>query len=68
MAVCVIGVQLTHITVQNVQNAAEMSHPKAIKKHIKIPAIIILMRNGEVMGSDRQIGAKMWQFGYLGYH
>ena len=55
------------------QNIAEC--PKFIQnepaqsrlQRIKILARIIQMRNGEEMGSNGQIEAKIWQFEYLGY-
>jgi len=56
----------THKIVQKNQNAAKTSRPKALTMH-KILARIIQMRNGEEMGLNRQIEAKIWQFGYLAY-
>ena len=36
-------------------------------QRIKIHERLIQMRNGEEMGSNGQIEAKIWQFVYLGY-
>jgi hypothetical protein len=35
---------------------------------MKILARIIQMRNGEEMGSNRQIEAEIWHFGHLEYN
>ncbi len=45
-----------------IQNEPPQSH----LQHIKILAWLIQMRNGEKMGSNRQIEADIWQFGYMG--
>ena len=49
------------------QKCSQNEPAKSHLQHIKILERIIKMRNGEEMGSNRWIEAKVWQFVCLGY-